>query len=37
MAFDASNTNAGPIGTISRVSDGQVIACTAGFLVSISK
>jgi len=37
MAFDASNTSAGPIGTISSVSDGQVIACTAGFLVSIIK
>jgi hypothetical protein len=35
MAFDASNTGAGPIGTISSVSDGQVIECTAGFLVSI--
>lgn len=35
MAFDASNTGAGPIGTISSVSDGQVIECTVGFLVSI--
>ncbi|XP_046453195.1 putative defense protein 3 [Daphnia pulex] len=32
MAFDASNTGAGPIGIISSVSDGQVIECTAGFL-----
>ncbi len=37
MAFDASNTGAGPIGTISSVSDGQVIECTAGFHVSIPK
>lgn len=33
MAFDASNPSAGPIGTFSSVSDGQVIDCTTGILV----